>query len=225
MPLIGVNCSPPLPENPTIAALNQIVKNYKDYLQVGETESQAKIIELLDSPRKTYNLDFQQFEPKKWWLFWYSPERQDFSNWTDAIQNYQQQAVEQQKQAGVKGEFILHPTGEIKAKDSTDQYLRCELRKNLKLPSNQVERGKCQKYGVTGLTLATNPPPDLRPTPSPSVSPQTSPSATPKPSRTSSRPSPSPTPTLSTAVGSETPPNGSGDMDSANWPTTSIIKG
>jgi hypothetical protein len=175
MPLIGVDCSPPLPENPTIAALNQIVKNYKDYLKVGETESQAKIIELLDSPRKTYNLDFQQFEPKKWLLFWHSPETQDFSNWTDAIQNYQQQAVVQQKQAYVKDEFILHPTGEIKAKDSTDQYLRCELQKNLELESNPDKIKDCQKYGVTGLTPATNPPPDLRPSPTPSPTPSPNP--------------------------------------------------
>jgi hypothetical protein len=197
------------PEELTIAVLNQIVKNNKDYLNVNETESQATIIELLDSTGngKIYHLDFQQIEPKKkkWLLFWHRPKMENFSNWTNAIKAYQEKAVEVQKQAGVNKKLRLDPTGNIKAKDSTDQYLRCELQKNLELESKPDKIKDCQKYGVTGLIPdSTNPPSNLRPTPLPSVFPKTSPSATLKAPKTS--------PTVSIS---------SGEMSSEDWTTTS----
>jgi hypothetical protein len=212
IPLIGVNCSDtPSPEELTVAALNQIVKDNKDYFKVNETESQATIIELLDPTGKgrIYNLDFQQIELKKWLLFWHSPGTQNSANWTYAIRGYQQQAIEKQRQARGNKKLRLNPTGEIKQGDSTDQYLRCELQRNLQLNSKPEKIEQCRKYGVTGLTPEpTNPLSDLRPTPLPSVSPTT---------RTSS---PSPTPTLPTDSGSQTFIDG-GDMGSADWPTTS----
>ncbi|MEB3121723.1 MAG: hypothetical protein VKL41_10935 [Snowella sp.] len=218
IPLIGVNCpEPPSPEELTIAALNKIVKDSKDYLKVNENESQATIIELLDSTGKTYNLDFQQIDPPKW-LFWHSsPKAENLSNWTTAIQNYQQQAVAQQQQAGVKKQLRLKPTGEIKPGDPTDKYLRCELQKDLQLNSKPDKIEQCQKYGVTGLTPdPSNSSPD--PSPYPSVSPTTSPSTPPKPPKTS--PAVTPSPTLPTNSGSELFVNNS-DMSSADWLTTS----
>jgi hypothetical protein len=224
IPLIGVNCSDTLsPEELTIAALNKIVEDFKEHLKTENADSQAKIIELLDSTGngKIYHLDFQQIEPKGWLVFWRRPKTEDLSNWNTAIRDYQQQAIAQQKQAGVNKKFILPLTGAIKAKDSTDEYLRCELQRDLQLYSKPDKIEQCRKYGVTGLTPdSTNPPSDLRPTPLPSVSPTTRPSATPKPSRPSSRPSPSPTPTSPTDSGSQTFIDG-GDMGSADWPTTS----
>ncbi|MEB3120562.1 MAG: hypothetical protein VKL41_05000, partial [Snowella sp.] len=159
----------------TIAALTQIIKDNKDYLKVNEDESQATIIELLDSTGKTYNLDFQQIDPPKW-LFWHSsPKAEDLSSWTNAIRNYQQKAVAQQQQAGVNKKLRLNPTGEIKQGDPTDQYLRCQLQKDLQLISKPEKIEQCHKYGVTGLTPdPTNPPPDLRPSPSPTPSPNPS---------------------------------------------------
>jgi hypothetical protein len=193
IPLIGVNCpEPPSPEELTVAALNKIVKDSKDYLKVNENESQATIIELLDSTGngKIYHLNFQQIEPKGWLVFWRSSKIENLSNWTTAIKNYQLQAVEQQKQAKPKinKKLFLNPIGEIKQGDPTDQYLRCELQKNLQLPSNPDKIKDCQKYGVTGLTLeSTDLPSDLLPSPFPTPSPN---------------------------------PSGSDEMGSADWQTT-----
>jgi hypothetical protein len=154
IPLIGVNCpEPPSPEELTIAALNKIVGDFKEHLKTENAKSQEKIIELLDSTRKTYKLDFQQIELKGWLVFWRSSKIENLSNWTTAIKNYQLQAVEQQKQAKPKinKKLFLNPTGEIEQGDSTDQYLRCELQKDLQLNSKPDKIEHCQKYGVKGL--------------------------------------------------------------------------